>query len=44
MRWRSNINDALSVRTYGSIEELGELEYLSHTTDGVLDEFTEYAE
>lgn len=30
--------------SYGSIEELGELDYLSHTTDSVLDEFKEYAE
>lgn len=30
--------------SYGSVEELGELDYLSHTTDSVLDEFAEYAE
>lgn len=30
--------------SYGSVEELGELDYLSHTTDSVLDEFQEYAE
>jgi hypothetical protein len=30
--------------SYGSVEELNELEFLSHTTDGVLDEFAEYAE
>jgi hypothetical protein len=29
---------------YGSVHELAELEYLSHTTDSVLDEFVEYAE
>ncbi|HEX4143207.1 MAG TPA: hypothetical protein VHY91_06630 [Pirellulales bacterium] len=29
---------------YGSVHELAELEYLSHTTDTVLDEFVEYAE
>jgi hypothetical protein len=41
-------NSPLSKRctylSYGSVEELGELEYLSHTTDSVLDEFAEYAE
>lgn len=30
--------------SYGSIDELVELEYLAHTTDSVLDEFTENAE
>lgn len=30
--------------SYGSVEELGELDYLAHTTDSVLDEFQEYAE
>ena len=30
--------------SYGSIEELKELDYLSHTTDSILDEFQEYAE
>lgn len=29
---------------YGSVDELAELDYLSHTTDTVLDEFIEYAE
>ena len=29
---------------YGSVDELAELDYLSHTTDSVLDEFAEYAE
>lgn len=29
---------------YGSVDELSELDYLSHTTDSVLDEFAEYAE
>lgn len=41
-------NSPLSKRctylSYGSVEELGELDYLSHTTDSVLDEFAEYAE
>jgi len=30
--------------SYGSVEEILKLEYLSHTTDSVLDEFAEYAE
>lgn len=30
--------------SYGSVEELGELAYLSHTTDSVLNEFEEHAE
>jgi hypothetical protein len=30
--------------SYGSVEELAELEYLAHTTDSVLDEFVEYSE
>ncbi|MCC7084770.1 MAG: hypothetical protein IT427_07155 [Pirellulales bacterium] len=41
-------NSPLSKRctylSYGSVEELGELDYLSHTTDSVLDEFAEYAD
>jgi len=38
------LSERCTYLSYGSIEELGELEYLSHTTDGVLDEFAEYAE
>jgi len=30
--------------SYKSVKEILELEYLSHTTDSVLDEFAEYAE
>ncbi len=30
--------------SYGSVRELVDLQYLSHTTDSVLDEFVEYAE
>jgi hypothetical protein len=41
-------NSPLSKRctylSYGSVEELGELDYLSHTTDSILDEFAEYAD
>ena len=29
---------------YGGVEELGAMEYLAHTTDGILDEFAEPAE
>ncbi|HEX4054410.1 MAG TPA: hypothetical protein VHX86_09100 [Tepidisphaeraceae bacterium] len=40
----SPLSERCTYLSYGSIEELGELEYLSHITDGVLDEFAEYAE
>ena len=40
----SPLSERCTYLSYGSVEELGELEYLSHTTDGVLDEFSEYAE
>jgi hypothetical protein len=40
----SPLSERCTYLSYGSVEELGELEYLSHTTDGVLDEFAEYAE
>jgi hypothetical protein len=38
------LSERCTYLSYGSIEELAALEHLSHTTDGVLDEFTEYAE
>jgi hypothetical protein len=38
------LSERCTYLSYPSIEELGELDYLSHTTDGVLDEFAEYAE
>jgi hypothetical protein len=40
----SPLSERCTYLSYGSVEELGELDYLSHTTDGVLDEFAEYAE
>ncbi len=40
----SPLSERCTYLSYGSVEELGELEYLSHTTDSVLDEFKEYAE
>ena len=40
----SPLSERCTYFSYGSVEELGELEYLSHTTDSVLDEFAEYAE
>ncbi len=40
----SPLSERCTYLSYGSVEELGELEYLSHTTDGVLDEFAEFAE
>lgn len=40
----SPLSERCTYLSYGSIEELVELEYLSHTTDSVLDEFAEYAE
>jgi hypothetical protein len=40
----SALSERCTYLSYGSVEELGELGYLSHTTDGVLDEFSEYAE
>jgi hypothetical protein len=38
------LSERCTYLSYGSIEELGALEFLSHTTDSVLDEFSEYAE
>jgi hypothetical protein len=38
------LSERCTYLSYGSVEELGDLEYLSHTTDGVLDEFAEFAE
>jgi hypothetical protein len=40
----SPLSERCTYLSYGSVEELGELEYLAHITDGVLDEFAEYAE
>jgi hypothetical protein len=40
----SPLSERCTYLSYRSIEELSEIEYLSHTTDGVLDEFEEYAE
>jgi hypothetical protein len=40
----SPLSERCTYLSYGSVEELGELDYLSHTTDSVLDEFKEYAE
>jgi len=40
----SPLSERCTYIAYGSVEELGELDYLSHTTDSVLDEFAEYAE
>ena len=40
----SPLSQRCTYLSYGSVEELSDLDYLSHTTDGVLDEFAEYAE
>ena len=40
----SPLSERCTYLSYGSVDELGELDYLSHTTDSVLDEFAEYAE
>jgi hypothetical protein len=40
----SPLSERCTYLSYDSVEELGELDYLSHTTDSVLDEFAEYAE
>lgn len=40
----SPLSERCTYLSYGSVEELVELEYLAHTTDSVLDEFAEYAE
>jgi hypothetical protein len=40
----SPLSERCTYLSYGSVEELGDLGYLSHTTDSVLDEFAEYAE
>ncbi|MFL5340774.1 MAG: hypothetical protein ACJ8F7_11545 [Gemmataceae bacterium] len=40
----SPLSERCTYLSYGSVEELSELDYLSHTTDSVLDEFAEYAE
>jgi hypothetical protein len=38
------LSERCTYLSYGSVRELVELQYLSHTTDSVLDEFVEYAE
>jgi hypothetical protein len=38
------LSERCTYLSYGSVTEMEQLEYLSHTTDGVLDEFAEYAE
>jgi hypothetical protein len=38
------LSERCTYLSYGSVGELGELEFLGHTTDSVLDEFAEYAE
>lgn len=40
----SPLSDRCTYLSYESIKEIVDLQYLSHTTDGVLDEFVEYAE
>ncbi len=40
----SPLSDRCTYFSYGSVQELAELEYLAHTTDSVLDEFVEYSE
>lgn len=40
----SPLSERCTYLPYGSVQELANLEYLSHTTDTVLDEFVEYAE
>jgi hypothetical protein len=40
----SPLSERCTYLSYGSVAELGELDFLAHTTDSVLDEFTEYAE
>jgi len=40
----SPLSERCTYLSYGSVEELGELEHLSHTTDSILDEFEEHAE
>lgn len=40
----SPLSERCTYLSYGSVDELAKLEYLAHTTDGVLDEFAEYAE
>jgi hypothetical protein len=40
----SPLSERCTYLSYGSIQELAQLEYLSHTTPSVLDEFSEYAD
>ncbi len=40
----SPLSERCTYLSYGSVQELSDLEYLSHTTDSVLDEFVEHAE
>ncbi len=39
----SPLSERCTYLSYGSVKELADLEYLSHTTDSVLDEFVEYS-
>ena len=38
------LSERCTYLSYGSVVELGEIDYLPHTTDSVLDEFEEFAE
>jgi hypothetical protein len=40
----SPLSERCTYLSYGSVRDLVDLQYLSHTTDSVLDEFVEYAE
>ncbi len=41
---KSPLSERCTYLSYGSVEALGDLDYLPHTTDSVLDEFEEFAE
>jgi len=41
---QSPLSERCTYLSYGSVQELAQLQYLSHTTDSVLDEFVEYAD
>ena len=40
----SPLSERCTYLSYGSVEELGDLDYLPHSKDTLLDEFVEYAE
>lgn len=40
----SPLSERCTYLSYGSVEELGDLDYLPHSKDSLLDEFVEYAE